>query len=318
MENTPKISVIVPIYNVDKYLRKCLDSLKCQTLKEIEILCIDDGSTDCSGEIADEYKKDTRFRIFHTENNGLSAARNLGIDKARAEWLMFVDSDDWVSEEFCSIPYKAAIENHADLVIFGIYTFWDSDKIPKKESPRPYGIIDEYTAHEFCGSAAWRRIYQKRLFDTIRYPLKRTFEDVATTHKIVHIADRIMSIPDCLYYHRYRNDSISHTYTIKNIKDLFTSEIERYEDLLSYGFPEEKIPICRDALRFLIKVPPNDDNLSVKAQGILDSTKGFPMSLSIKLKIALAAWKIDNRLFYFLCKAMRTIKKSPYSLSKGD
>lgn len=120
----PLISVIVPIYNVEKYVRKCLESLKNQTMKEIEVICIDDGSTDRSGLIADEYESSEFpiFRVIHTENRGLSAARNRGLDEARAEWIMFVDSDDWVDKEFCRVPYENAIENKADMVIFGVGT----------------------------------------------------------------------------------------------------------------------------------------------------------------------------------------------------
>ncbi len=123
----PLISVIVPIFNIEKYVRKCLDSLVNQTLKEIEIICVDDGSTDASGLIADEYcNTDGRgngnewplIRVIHTQNHGLSAARNRGIDEERAKWLMFVDSDDWVGEEFCMAPYEAAVKYGADLVIF--------------------------------------------------------------------------------------------------------------------------------------------------------------------------------------------------------
>ena len=119
----PLITVIVPIYNVAPYVRKCLDSLKRQTLKQIEVICIDDGSTDESGEIAEEYESQNwpLFRILHTDNQGLSAARNRGLDEAKSQWLMFVDSDDWVEPEFCEMPYKTAIEYQADLVIFGRY-----------------------------------------------------------------------------------------------------------------------------------------------------------------------------------------------------
>ena len=116
----PLISVIVPIYNVERYVRKCLDSLKGQTLKQIEVICIDDGSTDGSGKIADEYVSEEFpiFRVIHTENRGLSAARNRGIDESRADWLMFVDSDDWVDRDFCRVPYETAVRENADLVIF--------------------------------------------------------------------------------------------------------------------------------------------------------------------------------------------------------
>lgn len=138
----PLISVIVPIYNVERYVRKCLDSLKGQTLKQIEVICIDDGSTDGSGKIADEYVSEEwpRFRVFHTENRGLSAARNRGIDEAKAQWLMFVDSDDWVHEDFCRVPYEAAIENSADLVIFGAYRVLRNGMIEKREDDSSIGI----------------------------------------------------------------------------------------------------------------------------------------------------------------------------------
>ena len=103
----PLVSVIVPIYNVAPWLRQCLNSLKAQTLRQIEVIMVDDGSTDESGEIAKEYVCDEWpvFRLIRHENNrGLSAARNTGIDEARSEWLMFVDSDDWVDEKFCDKP----------------------------------------------------------------------------------------------------------------------------------------------------------------------------------------------------------------------
>ena len=108
----PRVSVIVPIYNIAPWLEKCLDSLKRQTLKEIEIIMIDDGSTDESGTIAKrycvKYPEWPRFRYFHTENKGLSSARNHGINESQSRWIMFVDGDDWVDEHFCEVPYKTA------------------------------------------------------------------------------------------------------------------------------------------------------------------------------------------------------------------
>lgn len=96
------ISIIVPVYNVEPYLRKCLDSILDQTYRDLEILIIDDGSTDGSGAICDEYAgKDDRIKVFHTENKGLSAARNLGLDNATADWIGFVDSDDWIVNQIC-------------------------------------------------------------------------------------------------------------------------------------------------------------------------------------------------------------------------
>lgn len=111
------ISVIIPVYNVEPYLRKCLDSVVNQTYKELEIFIIDDGSTDGSGAICDEYvKADKRIRVFHTENRGLSCARNLGLDEVKGEWIGFVDSDDWIEPDMYEVLLTRAKETGADVV----------------------------------------------------------------------------------------------------------------------------------------------------------------------------------------------------------
>ncbi len=116
----PLVSVIVPVYKVEDCLIRCLDSLCRQTLRDIEIILVDDASPDRCGAICDEYAaKDARFKVVHhVVNMGLSAARNLGIKEASAAYLMFVDSDDYVHEDFCRLPYKCAVQQHADLVLF--------------------------------------------------------------------------------------------------------------------------------------------------------------------------------------------------------
>lgn len=120
--NNPKVSVIVPVYNVEKLLQRCIDSILAQTFTDFELLLIDDGSKDKSGEICDEYAaKDSRIRVFHKQNGGVSTARNLGIDKAQGEWIYFVDSDDIVLPSalgtFCSLIYS-----DSELVMAGFYT----------------------------------------------------------------------------------------------------------------------------------------------------------------------------------------------------
>lgn len=300
----PLISVIVPIYNVEKYVRKCLDSLKNQTMKEIEIICIDDGSTDGSGEIAEKYKNEVgwpRFRVIHTENRGLSAARNRGIDEAIAEWIMFVDSDDWVDSRFCEKPYGAAVEHGVDLVIFG---FWHVKKTRKKKSKElPVGVVDEMTAHEYGSTAAWNKLYKNELFERIRYPEGRVYEDFATTHKLVHKAKRVFLIRDYLYYHvMWREDSITNTHTITNHKASFTAYIERYKDLLSYGYPVAKISACGPAIGFLSVSTPSNDQLYLKAVDIVTSAKGIPKELTLKQKIGLIVWKISKPMFYTICR----------------
>ena len=240
----PLISVIVPIYNVEKYVRKCLDSLVNQTMKEIEVICIDDGSTDVSGRIADEYVSDKFpiFQVIHTGNRGLSAARNRGIDEAKAEWIMFVYSDDWVSPNFCRLPYEAAMKYDADLVCFRAYRVMRFGRIKRsKKTNTPTGLVDEMTAHEFAGWTSWNKLFKRGLFKEIRFPERHVYEDLATAHRFVNKARKIVLIPDRLYYYVDREGSISRTHTATFQRNGFVSALDRYEFLIGRGYPPEKI-----------------------------------------------------------------------------
>ena len=138
---TVRLSVIVPVYRVEKYIYRCLDSLSRQNFEEVEFLLIDDGSPDRCGKICDEYTlKDPRFIVFHKENGGLSTARNYGIDKARGEYLLFVDSDDWVAPDFCKTSYELAAHNNADVVIFMHQIVKESRFLPVKTKHLKEGL----------------------------------------------------------------------------------------------------------------------------------------------------------------------------------
>lgn len=294
METEPLISVIVPIYNVELYVRKCLDSLKNQTMKEIEIICIDDGSTDNSGVIADEYLSDEKFRVIHTENRGLSAARNRGIEESKAPWIMFVDSDDWVDRDFCKVPYETAIRENADLVIFE----WNEVKRGrirrKRRNSYSIGVISEDEAHEYGEDVAWNKLYRSMIFLSNKYPVGRVFEDVATTHKLVHCAKRIIRLDDSLYYHTYRKTSISHSKTNDFYLNLCESQKEKFEDFISYGYLNEDIKpfMCSVALSVLFRKSAYDEETVLKAKSVIDRTKGIPKMLNNKKKIALIAYRV--------------------------
>ena len=122
----PLISIIVPIYNVEKYLSRCINSVLSQTFPDFELLLIDDGSTDKSGYICDGYaQKDSRIKVFHIENGGVSAARNYGLDNARGEWITFVDADDWIDKDMYYKLYNEAILSEADIVICDFYIYYN-------------------------------------------------------------------------------------------------------------------------------------------------------------------------------------------------
>lgn len=300
MNATPLISVIVPMYNVAPYVRKCLDSLRGQTMKEIEVICVDDGSTDGSGEIAEKYKSNgwPRFSVIHTENRGLSAARNRGIDEAKAEWVMFVDSDDWVELDFCEIPYKTVVENEADMVIFRA----NENKIIHKVLPT--GVVDAETAVRYGDGYAWNKLYNIKLFDDIKYPVGKVYEDLAVTHKLIFAAQRIISIPNVLLHHIYRKGSLSQSKAAKNKREGFISALQRTRDLEAYGCDKATYisTLVSYALGFLARSDQNEDPVFLQAEQVLDSIRELPSDLSWQKKIMLSVWKIDNRLFHFICR----------------
>lgn len=307
----PLISVIVPIYNVAPYLRKCLDSLKNQTMSEIEVICIDDGSTDESGKIAEEYKNEEgwpRFRTIHTENRGLSAARNRGIEESKADWLMFVDSDDWVEPEFCEVPYQNSMMYNSDLVIFGgIKEKRFRRKKMILDTEIHTGIASEFYAHEFGKTVVWNKSCKRYLFNCVHFPEGRVYEDAATTHKLIHVARRISIVNQSLYHYVQRMDSISHMHTMEVKQDAAIAQFERCEDLLVYGYPIEKMQgnLCSAAISILANITPRTNEMYVKAKGIIESMQKAPNDLCVKKRILFRLWKTDERLFHCICDFRR-------------
>ena len=302
------ISVIVPIYNTEKYLQKCLDSLACQTFADVEFILVDDGSTDNSGAIADQYTG-PRFRVFHTGNHGLSAARNFGIEKARGEWLMFVDSDDRVDPAFCGSPYQAAVHYDADVVLFRTYIVKDG-KVTEEKASAPTEIITLEEAIRYGGAAAWNKLYKRELFDGIRFPEGRVYEDIAVTHKILMQAKQIVRIPDSLYFHLHRKGSITHCFSVKNKKDALLSALERAEDLKSFGCAEDlyEPALISYAIIILVLADPSEGALYQKAGKIADSVKGIPSYLSVKKKVVLMIWKTNKTLFHLIRRSYWIIR----------
>ena len=229
------ISVIIPVYNVEPYLRKCLDSVVNQTYKELEILIIDDGSTDGSGAICDEYAKtDKRIRVFHTENRGLSCARNLGLDEAKGEWIGFVDSDDWIEPDMYEVLLKNAEKTGADVVECGYSRIYpDSVYIRQKEELIINGgkeAIHALFQHKI-NETVWNKLWSRKSFCVIRFPEGRVFEDVATTYRLLNAANYICTVSPVKYCYRVRKDSISRKIDIDNLIGYWKSHKERFEYL---------------------------------------------------------------------------------------
>ena len=236
MENQ-LISIIVPIYNVEKYLKQCIESIISQTYRNIEIILVDDGSPDNCGKICDEYsQKDKRIIVIHKENGGLSDARNKGIDIAKGDYLTFIDSDDFVNIDYIEKLYNSIKLNNTKLAQCGISKVNENNEIIEKLNydenyiKTSHEILNElYGKHLIENVVVWNKMYAKELFRNIRFPVGKIHEDEFTTYKIFYSVDRISLLSDCLYNYRQTNESIIGKKFNKKRLDLLEALEERIE-----------------------------------------------------------------------------------------
>lgn len=206
----PQISVIVPVYKVEPYLRRCVDSILGQTFTDFELILVDDGSPDDCGAICDKYaEQNVRIHVIHQANGGLSAARNAGIDWAFAnsdsQWLAFVDSDDWVHPRYLELLYRAVETDHTKI---SVCDYVETDTVLPTGEPAPGTEIrdwDELFMHRNVRAVvAWNKLYARELFAGLRYPVGRIHEDEFLTYKLLIRAQKVSVLPAALYYY-YQN-----------------------------------------------------------------------------------------------------------------
>ena len=250
------ISVIIPVYNVREYLPQCLDSVIRQTYQNIEILVVDDGSTDGSLLICDEFAgKDPRIRVIRAVHGGISAARNIGIENANGVYLTFFDGDDWMEPDAIDTYVRIAKQTGADISCIGSSTeYVDRTHHPKIGLPTDVGetvelddgrkvrvfrggdVLTAYVNSQFR-EVVWNKMFRAEVFAGIRFAEGRTYEDVDLTWRIMkNLAESggtAAVMPDELIHSRMRRSSITHTHSLKNIVDHWLAQYGRYE-----GFPE--------------------------------------------------------------------------------
>ena len=227
-----KVSIIVPIYNVEKYLRRCLDSIVNQTLKEIECILINDGSPDQSQKIIDEYvnKYPNLFKSYNKVNGGLSDARNYALDFVTGEYIAFVDSDDWIEPFMYERMYKVAINESADLVVCDFFMEWELTGIRNYIQGLRRESNDDFKNLLISPPSAWNKIYKADLFlkTNIRYPKGLWYEDLATTAKLIPLCKKISYIDEAFVHYIQREGSIMSTINEKNL-DIYKA-IQSVED----------------------------------------------------------------------------------------
>lgn len=230
------ISIIVPVYKVEKYLRRCIESILNQTYTNIEVILVDDGSPDDCPAICDEYaQKDSRIIVIHKENGGLSDARNAGLNIAKGKFIGFVDSDDYIAPDMYQILITAALTNNADITLCN-YTRVNEENI-KIESLQ-YATDKKYSKSEFIqeliqpyGSyyvVVWNKLYRNTIFEDLRFPIGKQHEDEYVIHYMIDSSSVIVSVKDTLYYYLQRQGSImSGEFNVKNL-DYGEALLDRY------------------------------------------------------------------------------------------
>lgn len=247
------ISVIVPIYKVEEYLKKCVDSIINQTYKNLEIILVDDGSPDSCGKICDFYSnQDHRIRVIHKKNGGLSDARNVALDVASGAYITFIDSDDYIEENYISYLYNLVKKNNADISICEYLYITEKGKVINH--PRNDGkiiIMDQEKAlYELLNSklysnSAWGKLYKKECFSGIRYPYGKLYEDVPTTYKTFLKCNKIVFGASAKYFYLYRSTAISkQKFSLKRMDAIYFTE-EMVKNIIE-KFPSlSRIAECR-------------------------------------------------------------------------
>ena len=269
-----KISVIIPVYNAEKYLGQCLDSLIGQTFSDFEIICVNDGSNDSSLDILNSYAdKCDKIKIINIENSGPGPARNKGLDIASGDYITFVDADDWVDKKFLEILYGSAIKTNADITECSYCSYYEADSIYKNRNEirklkkciktgdfmrvSRDKIIPNLFNQGFSFKTPWKKLYKRELFYNLRFKNYLFAEDVLVVLEAYLKSKAFSYLPDILYYYRVRNASVSHDVSetamqifpvYKDIVDI----IKKYGvyDILFSQFQNSFLPLfCKTYLR---------------------------------------------------------------------
>lgn len=247
----PRISVIIPMYKVEAYLKRCLDSVLGQTYQNLEIIAVDDGSPDNCGRIADEYAaKDDRIKVIHQKNQGLSSARNAGITAATGEWIFFVDSDDEIPENAIRKLWETAQKEQVAMSMGGYFVcIHKGDKIEKKQVHVQKGVFREKVSlHKYFLSQGknfnyvWMKLYRRSVFETVRFPIGKYYEDIYIFPDILDAAGGVAIVDEPVYFYHLRDNSITFGSKMDNHMDGMYARLawkklvqEKHPQLLGYS-----------------------------------------------------------------------------------
>ena len=238
------VSVIVPVYNVESYVAKCIESIVNQTFKDLDIILVDDGSKDSSGSICDRFAEtDKRIRVIHKVNGGVSSARNAGLDIAIGEYIVFVDGDDYINTQMIETLCSVVVENNSDLVMCNyIHVNESGDKVGISELriTQPQTVSSDWMLERISrgwtfGAIVWNKMYKSKLFKDLRYPSLNNGEDEFMSHHVMARAEKAVIIPDVLYYYTLRQGSLTKSdFSLSKVTSIYAF-IDRIDFLGTLG-----------------------------------------------------------------------------------
>lgn len=315
-KKSPEISIIVPVYKVEKYLNECIDSILAQTFTDFELILVDDGSPDNCPALCDAAaEKDSRVRVIHQQNKGLSGARNAGIDIARGNWLGFVDSDDMIDPTFCEKMLHAAVQAGAEMAVCNILRMKENKAL---DSYQEHCLKDEVLSREEIVHRiqlspfymVMTRLCRREVFEGVRFPEGKNYEDAFTTPDVLEHVTKVACVAEPLYQYRLRPGSIMRAaVTLKNMEEIhanyvlfqYTMKYQKYDEAcLQYTVTKRIFQSLKKSL------PPKDrENEQVqqaaacvaKAKDELSRAGGF--TLRNRLETALC---ILNPRWFFVYK----------------
>ncbi len=329
----PLISIVVPVYNVEAYVGKCLRSLQAQTLKDWEAIVVDDGSTDGSSAICKEFcEGDPRFKYIRKANGGISSVRNVALDAAQGDYIGFVDSDDWVEADMYEKLLKAAVGADVDIVISG----WVDEReeggdgassLCRSFCPAVFSTHDALwmlLQDKEIKSHLWNKLFRREVVDAVRFDEGRIYEDTLTTYKLFLRSRKIVRIGDCLYHYLVRKSGISNNRRIMTRFQAYKASLERYCDVARRGVlsPQEDLSLRRKMADGYVKTArqlcrsTHDLGRSMELMSELDAVLrqcdvnvGDLRLLSLKNMFHGFLLKHSHRLFYLSSVAFTPIKK---------
>lgn len=291
----PLISVIVPVYKVEEYLNRCVDSILSQTFTDFELILIDDGSPDNSGKICDEYaQNESRIHVIHKKNGGLSSARNAGIDwvfkNSNSQWLTFIDSDDWIHPLYLELLLSAATNNNTDIGICEYEETSEFSRFKNTSNTNSQNLTPEelFVNHHVTAVIACCKLYKKSCFQNIRYPLGKLHEDEFTTYKILFDTPRVSYINENLYFYYTNPNSIVRGNWSPKRLDAITA----HEEQITYFRKNGYVNALKKVEKILLWYIVSQIEITEKS----DNYISFAPELKNKLKTCIKEYKKDLNL----------------------